>query len=77
MRVRIEYNGMTSFVPPCFCWDLINEDGKKVDTVSSVRFERGPRVTPDAPPASNFYDGSIVSDEAGGGKTFIIKKPSQ
>jgi hypothetical protein len=33
----LRYNGLTSFIPPCFCWDLINLDtGTLQDRVSDL-----------------------------------------
>jgi hypothetical protein len=36
-RYSIQYNGMTSFVPPTFCWDIIDESGNE-QTVSDLDF---------------------------------------
>ena len=37
-QVTIRDNGMTSFVPPTFKWDLVNEETQTVEvTVSDVR----------------------------------------
>ena len=34
--VRIHDNGIRSFVPPCFCWDVVQQNGEKNITVSDV-----------------------------------------
>lgn len=34
--VSIEDNGLTSFVPPCFHWELRDSRGRLVETVSDI-----------------------------------------
>lgn len=36
--VVLRDNGVRSFIPPCFCWELINASGHVVATVSDVEY---------------------------------------
>lgn len=37
--VTIKHNGLASFVPPCFCWDLVGASGSIVAVVSAVELD--------------------------------------
>jgi hypothetical protein len=40
LAVNIQFNGITCFIPPCFCWDLIDKNGARITTVSSIDLTR-------------------------------------
>jgi hypothetical protein len=34
--VKLHNNGVRSYVPPCFCWELTSEDGQLLEVVSDL-----------------------------------------
>jgi hypothetical protein len=43
-RFQLHYNGLTSFVPPCFCWDLVGESGE-IRRASALTLANGSRFS--------------------------------
>ena len=36
----VRYNGLTSFIPPCFCWDVIDVESGRKHLVSALDLTR-------------------------------------
>lgn len=35
-RYRVRHNGLTCFIPPCFCWDLFDCEWNFQETISDM-----------------------------------------
>jgi hypothetical protein len=35
-RYRVRHNGLTCFIPPCFCWDLFDFEWRFQETISDI-----------------------------------------